>query len=166
MTFLSFYQIQDHVHVYQVPNKDHGVSVLIVLESLLTILYRDIESRLSSPYPTDADDIKTKMKRGSVETRARMRTQDPRLAPSPSLRPRTDGRSGFSPPGMLSSQDPCSQKRGRVMAPSGGRLGAEAPSSQSRWFRRKPLCPYNNDVLDAVQLQVSQEDAQSLLTGA
>ena len=58
-----------------------GVSVLIVLESLLTILYRDIESRLSSPYSTGADDIKTKMKRGSVETRTRMRTQDPRLAP-------------------------------------------------------------------------------------
>ena len=128
-----------------------GVSVLIVLESLITLLYRDIESRLSSPYSTGADDIKTKMKRGSVETRTRMRTQDPRLAPSPSSRPRTGRRSGFSPPGMLSSQDPCSQKRGRVMAPSGGRLGAKAPSSQSRWFTRKPLCPYNNDVLDAVQ---------------
>ena len=49
------------------------------------------------------------------------------------------------------------------MAPSGGRLGAEAPSSQSRRHERKPLHPYNNDVLDVVQLQVSQEDAQSLL---
>ena len=33
-----------------------GVSVLIVLESLFTLLYRDIESRLSSPYSTGADD--------------------------------------------------------------------------------------------------------------
>ena len=49
------------------------------------------------------------------------------------------------------------------MAPSGGRLGAEAPSSQSRRHERKPLHPYNNDVLDVVQLQVSQVDAQSLL---
>ena len=49
------------------------------------------------------------------------------------------------------------------MAPSGGRLGAEAPSSQSRRHERKHLHPYNNDVLDVVQLQVSQEDAQSLL---
>ena len=40
------------------------------------------------------------------------------------------------------------------MAPSGGRLGAKAPSSQSRRFMRKPLCPYYNDVLDAVQPRV------------
>ena len=50
------------------------------------------------------------------------------------------------------------------MAPSGGRLGAEAPSSQSRRFRRKPLCPYYNDVLDAVQPRVEAKfHAQSLL---
>ena len=50
------------------------------------------------------------------------------------------------------------------MAPSGGRLGAKAPSSQSRRFMRKPLCPYNNDVLDAVQPRVEAKfHAQSLL---
>ena len=40
------------------------------------------------------------------------------------------------------------------MAPSGGRLGAEAPSSQSRRHERKHLHPYNNDVLDVVQPRV------------
>ena len=50
------------------------------------------------------------------------------------------------------------------MAPSGGRLGAKAPSSQSRRFTRKPLCPYYNDVLDAVQPRVEAKfHAQSLL---
>ena len=85
--------------------------------------------------------LKTMTKRGTVEIRTWMRTQDPRLAPSAELAAKDDGKIAFSPPQDALQSNPCSQKRGRMMAPSGGRLGAKAPSSQSRRFTRKPLCP-------------------------
>ena len=44
--------------------------------------------------------LKTMMKRGAVETRTRMRTQDPRLAPSAELAAKDDGKIAFSPPAM------------------------------------------------------------------
>ena len=114
--------------------------------------------------------LMTMTKRGTVKARTGMRTQDPRLAQHRDLGSAFTelAAKGRRKARLLSARDalqsdPSSQKRGRTMAPSGGRLGAEAPSSQSRRHERKHLHPYNNDVLDVVQLQVSQEDAQSLL---
>ena len=114
--------------------------------------------------------IKTMMKRGAVKARTGMRTQDPRLAQHCDLGSAFTelAAKGRRKARLLSARDalqsdPSSQKRGRTMAPSGGRLGAEAPSSQSRRHERKHLHPYYNDVLDVEQLQVSQVDAQSLL---
>ena len=114
--------------------------------------------------------IKTMMKRGAVKARTGMRTQDPRLAQHCDLGCAFTelAAKGRRKARLLSARDalqsdPSSQKRGRTMAPSGGRLGAAAPSSQSRRHERKHLHPYYNDVLDVEQLQVSQVDAQSLL---
>ena len=110
------------------------------------------------------------MTRGAVKARTGMRTQDPRLAQHCDLGSAFTelAAKGRRKARLLSARDalqsdPSSQKRGRTMAPSGGRLGAAAPSSQSRRHERKHLHPYNNDVLDVVQLQVSQVEAQSLL---
>ena len=50
--------------------------------------------------------LKMMMKRGAVETRTRMRTQDPRLAPSTELATKDDGKLAFSPPRMLSGKAP------------------------------------------------------------
>ena len=106
-------------------------------------------------------------RRGEMKARTGMRTQDPRLAQHCDLGSAFTelAAKGRRKARLLSARDalqsdPSSQKRGRAMAPSGGHLGAEAPSSQSRRHERKPLHPYYNDVLDAVQLQVSQRDAQ------
>merc|ERR1712218_502155 len=99
------------------------------------------------------------MKRGTVKARTGMRTQDPRLAQHCDLGSAFTelAAKGRRKARLLSARDaiqsdPSSQKRGWTMAPSGGRLGAEAPSSQSRRHERKHLHPYYNDVLDAVQL--------------
>ena len=62
-----------------------GVSVLIVLESLFTALCRDIESRLSSPYSTGADDDQDddEERRGEGQDG----DEDSGPSPRPALRP-------------------------------------------------------------------------------
>ena len=102
-------------------------------------------------------------RRGEMKARTGMRTQDPRLAQHCDLGSAFTelAAKGRRKARLLSARDalqsdPSSQKRGRTMAPSGGRLGAEAPSSQSRQYKRNHLRPYNSDVLVAVQLQCSR----------
>ena len=112
--------------------------------------------------------IKTMMKRGAVKARTGMRTQDPRLAQHRSglclhqaRGQGTEGRNGFSPPRMLSSQTHCSQKRGMGDGALRRNTESQGPQQPVEADKRKPLSPYYNDVLDAVQPRViSQEDAQ------
>ena len=73
-----------------------------------------------------------------MTTRTRMRTQDPRLAPFTELAAKDRTKERLVSAWDALRSDPSSQKRGRAMAPSGGHLGAEAPSSQSRRHERCP----------------------------
>ena len=111
-------------------------------------------------------------RRGEMKARTGMRTQDPRLAqhctwtwalPSSSSRPRTEGRSGFSSPRMLSSQTHCSQKRGMGDGAIRRNTESQGPQQPVEADKRKPLSPYYNDVLDAVQPRVEAKKMLSSL---
>ena len=135
--------------MYQVPNISHGVSFLMVLDSLITALCRDIEIlTFWSLSLVLMMTMKTMIKRGAVKARTGMRTQDPRLAQHCDLGSAFTelAAKGRRKARLLSARDalqsdPSSQKRGRTMAPSGGRLGAKAPSRQSRRTRGSPSAP-------------------------
>ena len=105
--------------------------------------------------------LMTTTKRGAVEIRERMRTQDPRLGPSTELAAKDDGRLAFSPPRMLSGQAPLFLERGRGD-------GALRRNTESRGPQQPVEVVHEEAPLPLVQRRVgrgtasgrSQEDAQ------
>ena len=104
--------------------------------------------------------LKTMMKRGAVETRTRMRTQDPRLAPSAELAAKDYGRLAFSPPRMLSGQAPLFLERGRGDGALRRNTESRGPQQPVEAVHEEAPLPLEHDVLDAVQ---PREEAKKML---
>ena len=105
--------------------------------------------------------LKTMTKRGTVEIRTWMRTQDPRLAPSAELAAKDDGKIAFSPPAM----------RVAVKIPYKQRLGDDGAlrrNTESRGPQQPVEAVHEEAPLPLLQRRVgrgtassrSQEDAQ------
>ena len=108
--------------------------------------------------------LMTTMKRGSAEIRERMRTQDPRFAPSTELAAKDDGKLAFSPPRMLSSKAPLfpEERKGRWRPPEEHRE-PRPPAACRGGLEEAPQPLLQRRVGRGTASGRSQEDAQSLL---
>ena len=105
--------------------------------------------------------LMTTTKRGAVEIRERMRTQDPHFAPSAKLAAKDDGRLAFSPPRMLSGQAPLfpEERKGRWRPPEEHRE-PRPPAASRGGSRGSPSAPRTRRVGRGTASGRSQEDAQ------